>query len=116
MNLVKVFLLTMAAAVAGAAGGGYAGANVAPGGLLVGGFLLGTAAVIGSGYLAERVGWIRRHQRLWCILGGASGFAMAWVVTLATIMTPGAIIASTVLVGVGAVLGAVVGVSPHAEA
>jgi hypothetical protein len=37
------------------------------------------------------------------------------MVALATIMTPGALVAASILVGVGAVLGAVVGVSPHAE-
>lgn len=116
MTLMKVFLLTIALAVTGAALGGYAGANVAPGGLLVGGFLVGVGAVVASGFLATRWGWIRRSQRLWCVLGGVSGFALSWVVTLATIMTPGALIASAVLVGIGAVLGAVVGVSPHVEA
>ena len=116
MNLARVFLLSVVLATAGAAGGGFVGANVAPGGLIIGGFVLGVAAVIASGYLAARWGWIQPGQRLWCVLGGVFGFALAWMVTLATIMTPGALIASVVLVGLGAVLGAVVGVSPHTVA
>lgn len=116
MKLARVFLLTVVLATAGAAGGGAAGANIAPGGLLVGGFLAGTGAVIASGFLAARWGWIHPAQRLWCILGGVVGFALAWMVTLATIMTPGALVASVLLVGVGAVLGAVVGISPHTAA
>ena len=115
MNLIKVFLLTVLLAGGGAALGGVAGTNVGPGGLLVGGFLAGTMFVIVGGFLSARFRWIAPEQRLWCILGGAFGFALAWMVALATIMTPFALLAATVLVGVGAVLGAVVGVSPHAK-
>lgn len=116
MNHARVFVLSVLLATAGAAAGGVAGANLAPGGLIIGGFLAGVAAVIASGYLAARWRWIHPGQRLWCILGGVFGFALAWMVTLATIMTPGALVASAILVGVGAVLGAVVGTSPHATA
>ena len=116
MNLARVFLLTVLMATAGASGGGAAGANVAPGGLIIGGFVVGVAAVIASGFLAARWGWIHPGQRLWCVLGGVFGFALAWMVTLATIMTPGALIASVILVGLGAVLGAAVGAGPHTVA
>lgn len=116
MNLARVFLLTVVLAAAGAAGGGAAGANVAPGGLLIGGLVAGVAAVIASGFLAARWCWIQPGQRLWCILGGVVGFALAWMVTLATIMTPGALVASVILVGLGAVLGAIVGMSPQTAA
>ena len=115
MNLIKVFLLTILLAAGGAMLGGFAGTNVGAGGLLVGGFLAGTIFVIVGGFLSVKFRWIRPDQRLWCILGGAFGFALAWMVALATIMTPGALIAASILVGVGAVLGAVVGVSPHME-
>jgi hypothetical protein len=115
VNLVKVFLLTVLLATAGAALGGFAGTSIGAGGLLLGGFLAGTIFVVVGGFLSVTFRWIRPEQRLWCILGGAFGFALAWMVALATIMTPGALIAATVLVGVGAVLGAVVGVSPHFE-
>jgi hypothetical protein len=115
VNLVKVFLLTVLLATGGAALGGFAGTNIGAGGLLVGGFLAGTTCVVIGGFLSARFSWIRPEQRLWCILGSAFGFTLAWMVALATIMTPGALIAATILVGVGAVLGAVVGVSPHLE-
>ena len=115
MNLIKVFLLTVLLAGGGAALGGFAGTNVGAGGLLVGGFLAGTIFVVAGGYLSAKFRWITPDQRLWCILGGAFGFALAWMVALATIMTPGALIAASILVGIGAVLGAVVGVSPHGK-
>lgn len=113
MNLLKVFLLTVLLAVGGAALGGAAGTNIGAGGLLLGGLLAGTLFVVFGGFLSAKFRWIAPEQRLWCILGGAFGFALAWMVALATVMTPGALIASSILVGVGAVLGAVVGVSPH---
>lgn len=115
MNLLKVFLLTVLLAAGGAALGGFAGTSMGPGGLLLGGFVAGTAFVVAGGFLSARLRWIRTEQRLWSILGGAFGFALAWMVALATIMTPGALIASSIIVGIGAVLGAVVGVSPHAK-
>lgn len=115
MNLVKVFLLTVLLAAGGAALGGAAGTNIGAGGLLLGGFLAGTVFVVVGGFLSARFRWIRTEQRLWCILGAAFGFTLAWMVALATIMTPGALIAASILVGLGAVLGAVVGVSPHIE-
>ena len=113
VNLIKVFLLTVLLAAAGATLGGVAGTNIGAGGLLLGGFVAGTLFVVVGGFLSARFRWIRIEQRLWCILGAAFGFALAWMVALATIMTPGALIAASILVGVGAVLGAVVGVSPH---
>lgn len=116
LNLVKVFALSMLLAGGGALGGGVAGMLTAPGGLIIGGLLAGTAGVVLAGYLATRWCWLARGQRLWSILGGGFGFALAWMVTLATIMTPGALIGSIILVGVGAVMGAVVGASPHAGA
>jgi hypothetical protein len=115
VNLVKVFLLTVLLAAGGASLGGFAGTNIGAGGLLLGGFVAGTVFVVVAGFLSAKFRWIKLDQRLWCILGGAFGFALAWMVALATIMTPGALIAASILVGVGAVLGAVVGVSPHAQ-
>jgi hypothetical protein len=116
MNLIKVFLLTVLLATCGAALGGIVGTRIGPGGLLLGGFLAGGTFVVLGAYVSDKLHWIRRDQRLWCMLGAAFGFTLAWMVALATIMTPGALIAATTLVGVGAVLGAVVGVSPHAKA
>ena len=115
MNLIKVFLLTILLAVGGAAAGGALGMNIAPGGLLVGSFVVGAAFVLLSGWLSARWKWISPPQRLWMMLGAAFGFMLACMVALATIAVPGGLIASSLLVGTGAVLGAIVGVSPHSK-
>ena len=115
MNLIKVFLLSVLLAIGGAAAGGAAGMNIAPGGLLVGSFLVGAAFVVLSAFLSARWRWISPSLKLWMILGGAFGFILACMVALATIAVPGGLLASSVLVGAGAVLGAIVGVSPHSK-
>jgi hypothetical protein len=101
---------------AGGAIGAVAGNALGPGGVFGGGLLLGAALVVAGGFLASRWGWITRPQRLWAIVGGVFGFALAWIVTLSTLSSPMGPILSTLLIGSGAVLGAVVGNSPHAEA
>ena len=115
MNLIKVFLLSVLLAIGGAAAGGAAGMNIAPGGLLIGSFIVGALFVIASAYLSARWKWISPPQKLWMMLGGAFGFILACMVALATIGAPGGLLASSILVGAGAVLGAIVGVSPHTK-
>jgi hypothetical protein len=115
MNLIKVFLLSVLLAIGGAAAGGAAGMNIAPGGLLLGSFVVGASFVVLSAFLSARWKWITPPQKLWMMLGGAFGFILACMVALATIAVPGGLLASSVLVGAGAVLGAIVGVSPHSK-
>jgi len=115
VNLIKVFLLTILLAIGGTAAGGAAGMNIAPGGLLIGSFLVGAAFVVLSAYLSTRWKWITPSQKFWMMIGGGFGFMLACMVALATIAVPGGLLASSVLVGAGAVLGAIVGVSPHSK-
>jgi hypothetical protein len=115
MNLVKLFLLSILLGGVGGAAGGALGTNLGAGGLLVGGLLVGIACLVAAGWLSARWRWIERTQRIWSILGAAFGFLLAWMVTLATIAQPGALLASTLLVGTGAVLGAIVGRSPRLD-
>jgi len=95
----------------GGALGSMAGHGLGPGGLFVGGFVGGTLLVIAAGFLGERRRWIRPPQRLWAILGGVFGFALACMVALATLASPVGPILSTLLIGAGAVVGALVGQS-----
>lgn len=101
---------------AGGALGSMLGHTLGPGGLFVGGFAIGTLFVVAGGYLAVRWKWIRMSQRLWAILGGVFGFALAAMVTLATLSSPWGPIFSTLLIGSGAVLGALAGYSAHDQA
>ena len=109
MNLLKLFLLAVLLAAVGVASGGAVGMNIGRGGLLLGGFIVGVLFVIACGFLGARWHWIERSQRLWAILGGGFGFMFAFMVALATIAVPYALLASTVLVGTGMVLVAVAG-------
>lgn len=113
MNLLKLSLLMILLGGAGGVFGSLVGGSLGRGWALGGGLLVGAALVVAAGYLGSRWGWIRPSQRSWAILGGVFGFALAAMVTLSTLSSPIAPMLSTVLIGTGAVLGAVVGRSPH---
>ena len=115
MNQVKVFLLMMLMAGAGGALGSMAGHSLGRGGLIMGGVLGGSLLVVAAGFLATRWSWLQRGQRIWAIAGGVFGFLLAVMVTLSTLSSPVGPVLSTLLVGTGAVLGAKVGGSAHAE-
>jgi hypothetical protein len=115
MNLLKLFLLTILLGVVGGAAGFAAVNALGRAGALGGAFVVGGALVAVAGYLSARWGWIARMQRVWAITGGVFGFALACMVALATIASPGGLAMSTVLIGTGAVLGAIVGKSPHGQ-
>lgn len=116
MNLLKLSLLMIFLGGAGGAIGSMAGNALGKGGVIGGGLVLGAALVVAAGFLGTRWGWISHAQRLWAILGGVFGFALAVIVTLSTLSSPLGPLLSTLLIGTGAVLGAIVGNSPHAKA
>lgn len=115
VNLLKLFLLMVLLGGAGGALGSMAGSVLGRGGVIGGGLLGGAALVVAAGFLSARWHWVKPPQRLWTIVGGVLGFAVASLVTLSTLSSPIGPILSTVLIGTGAVLGAFVGASPHAE-
>src|SRR5881397_2479210 len=91
---------------AGGALGSMGGHSLGRGGVIAGGLVGGAALVIAGGFLGERWRWIKPPQRLWTILGGVMGFALASMVTLSTLSSPVGPMSSTLLIGTGAVLGA----------
>ena len=104
--------------LAGGAGGvlgSIVGNAFGRGGLIAGGVIGGAALVTGAAFFATKRGWISLAQRPWAIAGGQVGFLAACLVALSTLGSPLGPIASTLLIGTGAVLGAVVGNSPHAR-
>lgn len=115
MKRAPLFFAMCALGGAGGALGSMAGHALGRGGLLVGGFVGGVVLIALGGFLAARLRWIRESQRLWTILGGVFGFVLACMVALATLSSPIGPVLSTLLVGSGALVGALVGHSAHAE-
>ena len=113
MNLIKLALLMMLLGGAGGGIGASFGGPLGMGGALGVGLLLGGVLIVGGVFLAERWHWITHSQRLWAIFGAVGGFVLATIVTLSTLASPIGPILSTLLIGVGAALGAVVGNSAH---
>lgn len=116
MSLLKLFLLMVLLGGAGGLIGSIAGSAFGRGGVFGAGIVAGSALVIAAGYLSARWHWIKAPQRLWTILGGVLGFGLASMVTLSTLSSPAGPSLSTLLIGTGAVLGALVGRSAHEEA
>lgn len=116
MNLIKLALLMSLLGGAGGALGSMGGNTLGRGGVVGGGFVGGCILVVAAGFLGARWGWISHAQRLWAVLGGVFGFALAAMVTLSTLSSPFGPVLSTLLIGTGAALGALVGNSPHAKA
>lgn len=114
-KLLKLFLLEVLLGAAGAVAGSVVGNAAGRGGLLAGGVVGGVAMVIVAGYLACRMDCIDRRERFWVIGGGIAGFVVACLVALATISSPAGPLSASLIVGVGAVLGALLGRSPHGE-
>ena len=113
MGFAKLFVLMIVAGGAGGVLGSMLGAWLGRGGLIVGGVLGGAALVGAAGYFASARGWISLAQRPWTIAGGEVGFALACLVALSTLNSPLGPIASTLLIGTGAVLATVLGTSSH---
>jgi hypothetical protein len=114
-KLVKLFFVLILAGGAGGVLGSMVGNAFGRGGLIAGGVLGGMILVAAAATLAARFGWIRRGARLWVALGGIAGFALACIVTLSTLSSPIGPALSTILIGMGGVLGELLGRSPHGQ-
>lgn len=115
MSLAKLFVLAVLAGGAGGVLGSIVGNAFGRGGLIAGGVIGGAALVTAAVFLATRRHWIGVEQRPWAVAGAVVGFLAACLVALSTLGSPIGPISSTLLIGAGAVLGAVVGNSPHAR-
>lgn len=114
-KLLKLFFLEVFLGGAGAVGGSMLGNAFGKGGLFAGAVIGGVAMVTLAGYLACRLDCIHRRERSWVLGGGLAGFAAACLVTLATLSSPVGPLVATLLIGIGAVLGATLGRSPHGQ-
>jgi uncharacterized membrane-anchored protein len=114
-KFIKLFLLESVLGAAGAVGGSMLGNAFGRGGLFAGAVVGGVAMVILAGYVACRIDCISRRERFWVIGGAIAGFIVACLVTVATLSSPAGPLAASLLIGTGAVLGALLGRSPHGE-
>ena len=114
-QLVKLFLLEVLLGGAGAVVGSILGNAFGRGGLFTGAVIGGVAMVVVAGNLACRFNCVHRNERFWVIGGGIAGFIVACLVTLATLSSPVGPVLSALLIGAGAVLGSLLGRSPHGE-
>ena len=114
-KLLKLFLLEVLLGGAGAVAGSMLGNAFGRGGLFTGAVIGGAVMVTVAGYLACRLDCVHRLERFWVIGGGLAGFGAACLVTLATLSSPVGPLAASLLIGFGAVLGAVLGRSPHGQ-
>ena len=113
--LVKLFFLEVLLGGAGAVIGSILGNAVGRGGIIIGAVLGGSVMVVIAGQLACRFNCVHRRELFWVIGGGTAGFAVACLVTLATLSSPLGPVLSTLFIGTGAVLGSVLGRSPHGQ-
>lgn len=113
MSKAKLFILMVIAGGAGGVLGSIVGSGIGRGGLIAGGVLGGAALVAGAGYFAAARCWVTRAQRPWTIAGGEVGFGLACLVALSTLASPIGPVASSLMIGFGAVLGTVLGSSSH---
>ena len=104
----KIFLFFTAIILSGGAamGGSIAGSAVGQKGIWVGGVLGGLVGASLSSWLAAKLGWIANSQRARTTIGTAIGFLFAAAIAVNTLSSPVGPVASTILAGLGAVIGA----------
>ena len=90
----------------GAAGGSVLGNAGGPSGLRVGAILGGVLGLLSAVATARKLGWLPKAESTGAFIGGLVGFAVAVPITLSNMHTPVVPIASSGLVGVGALFGA----------
>jgi fructose-specific phosphotransferase system IIC component len=106
MAKIWLFLLMWIVGGAGAAVGSMVGHAFGSRGLFVGAVVGGLLAVVLVAQFATWRGWITQSQRGMTMLGGALGFLLAAIIATRTLSSPVGPILSSLLIGVGALLGA----------
>ena len=105
MNRIALFLVACAVGGLGGALGSMVGHSLGKGGLWAGGILGGLLASVLIARIALWRRWIVRSRYWPTVLGAAIGFLLACAVAVKTLSSPVGPIMSTLLIGVGAVLG-----------
>ena len=105
MNRTALFLVACVLGGLGGALGSMVGHSFGKAGLWTGGILGGLLASVLIARIALWRRWIRRSQYWPTVLGTAVGFLLACAVVVNTLSSPVGPILSTLLIGLGAVLG-----------
>ena len=105
MGRIFLFLAATILCGVGGAGGSIIGNAFGKTGLWVGGIVGGLAASSISSWIAAKAGWISQERRARTTVGTAIGFLLAATVAVNTLSTPVGPALSTLLAGLGAVLG-----------
>ncbi|MDQ6888328.1 MAG: hypothetical protein M3068_13735 [Gemmatimonadota bacterium] len=106
MSSIKLFLTACVLGGVGGASGSVLGRALGPRGLWVGGVIGGLLAAVLVARLAVWRQWIGSQAIGRTAVGAAVGFLAAVAVVTHTLSTPLGPLASTLLIGAGAVLGA----------
>jgi hypothetical protein len=109
MKKIWLFLPMWIVGGAGAAVGSMVGHAFGSRGLFIGAIVGGLIGVALIAQFAAWRGWISKSQKGMTTLGAALGFLLAAVIATRTLSSPIGPILSSLLIGVGAVLGARVG-------
>jgi hypothetical protein len=109
MKKVWLFLAMWIVGGVGAAVGSIVGHAFGSRGVFIGAIIGGLLAVVLIAQFAGWRGWISKSQRAMTMLGGALGFLAAAVIATRTLSSPIGPILSSLLIGVGALLGARLG-------
>jgi phosphotransferase system glucose/maltose/N-acetylglucosamine-specific IIC component len=102
---VRLFITACLLGGLGGVVGSVLGAGVGRRGLFVGGFLGGILIAPLTARMALWRGWIRPTQVWGTAVGAAAGFAAAATVAVNTLSSPVGPVVSTMLIGVGALVG-----------
>jgi hypothetical protein len=102
---MALFTLLVIAGGAGAFVGSVLGNVVGKTGLFAGAFLGGVLMSAGAAYLSAWLRWIQPDERLGTACGAAAGFLAAALVAINTLSSPVGPILSTLLTGIGGLIG-----------
>jgi len=102
---VYVFLVASFLSGLGGALGSIVGHAAGQTGLWFGGILGGLAGAVAAAFLSNSLGWIQHAQLRAVAIGGSLGFLAAALIAVNTLSSPVGPVASTALIGLGALLG-----------
>ena len=103
---ILLFVVACALAGVGGVGGSILGHFLGHKGVIAGGVLGGILGSVGAAAVARARGWIASDRFMATALGASGGFLAAAAIATHTLGSPVGPILSTLLVGIGAVLGA----------